>query len=158
MRRGDQRDNGRGARQGSCGAGSAAALSAGRIFGTGSIAYSLGDPHVRRIWRAAAHGSGGRLGDEGLALQRLARGEGNRLLRTAQDPLEFRDEMEPECTLDLVESVLLLIGRMLHDLCASLGRRSLATNEIHLRLKLERAPDYTAILRLPVPMLDASVF
>jgi protein ImuB len=103
-------------------------------------------------------GVAGRLGDEGLALQRLARGEGNRLLRTTQDPLEFRDEMEPECTLDLVESVLLLVGRMLNDLCASLARHSLATNELDLRLKLEQASDYTAVLRLPVPMLDSKVF
>jgi len=103
-------------------------------------------------------GIAGRLGEEGLALQRLARGEGNRLLRTAKEPLEFREEMEPECTLDLVESVLLLVGRMLSDLCASLFQHSLATNEIRLRLKLENAPDYAAILRLPVPMLDSKVF
>jgi protein ImuB len=103
-------------------------------------------------------GVAGRLGDEGLALQRLARGEGNRLLRTTHDPLEFRDEMEPECTLDLVESVLLLVGRMLNDLCASLVRHALATNELHLRLKLEQSVDYTAVLRLPVPMLDSKIF
>lgn len=103
-------------------------------------------------------GVAARLGDEGLALQRLARGEGNRLLRTTQDPLEFRAETEPECTLDLVEPVLLIAGRMLNDLCESLRGHSLATNEIRLQLKLERASDYTAILRLPVPMLDAKVF
>jgi protein ImuB len=34
----------------------------------------------------------------------------------------------------------------------------LAANEIRLRLKLERAPDHTATLCLPVPMLDAQVF
>ncbi len=131
------------------------------LGGSSELASSLTLWGIRTFGEFAAlppMGVAGRLGDEGLALQRLVRGEGNRLLRTSQDPLEFRDEMEPECTLDLVESLLLLVGRMLHDLCASLGRHSLATNEIHLRLKLERAPDYTAILRLPVPMLDSRVF
>jgi protein ImuB len=103
-------------------------------------------------------GVAARLGDEGVAMQRLARGEGDRLLKVAKDPLEFREEMEPECTLDLAESVLLLAGRMLNDICTRLSRQSLATNEIHLRLKLERATEYVMSLRLPVPMLDAKVF
>jgi len=103
-------------------------------------------------------GVAARLGDAGLALQRLACGETQRLLRVTKDAVAYREEIEPESTLDLVEQVLLLAGRMMNDLCAQLNRHSLAANEIHLRLKLERAPDYTAVLRLPVPMLDANVF
>jgi protein ImuB len=39
-----------------------------------------------------------------------------------------------------------------------LGARSLATNEIRLRLTLENAPEHLVVLRLPVPMLDAAAF
>ena len=103
-------------------------------------------------------GIAARLGDEGLAMQRLARGEGNRLLRLSKDPLEFFEEMEPASTLDLMEPLLLLLGRMLNEVCARLRAHSLATNEIRLKLKLERAPDYIATLNLPVPILDSQVF
>jgi protein ImuB len=103
-------------------------------------------------------GIAARLGDAGLAMQRLARGEGHRLLRLSKDPLEFFEEFEPESTLDLLEPVLLLLGRMMNDICARLRRHSLSANEIHLKLKLERAADHAATLCLPVPMLDAQVF
>jgi protein ImuB len=103
-------------------------------------------------------GIAARLGEEGLAMQRLARGQGERLLRLSKEPLGFFEEFEPESTLDLLEPVLLLLGRMLNDLCARLRAHSLAANEIRLRLKLERAPDHAATLCLPVPMLDAQVF
>ena len=130
------------------------------LGGSPELASSLTLWGIRTFGEFAAlppMGVAARMGDEGLALQRLARGAGNRLLQTAHPPLEFRDEMEPECTLDLAESVLLLVGRMLNDLCKSLARHALATNELHLRLKLERLDDYTAVLRLPVPMLDSNV-
>jgi protein ImuB len=103
-------------------------------------------------------GIAARLGDEAIAMQRLARGEGNRLLRLSKDPLEFFEEFEPESTLDLLEPVLLLLGRIMNDICARLRRHSLSANEIRLKLKLERAPDHAVTLCLPVPMLDAQVF
>lgn len=132
-----------------------------RLGGPAEFAATLDLWGLRTFGEFAAlppMGVAARLGDAGLAMQRLARGEGNRLLRVAKDAVTYREEMEPERTLDLVEQVLLLAGRMMNDLCAQLDRHSLAANEIHLRLKLERAPDYTAILHLPVPMLDAKVF
>ncbi len=104
-------------------------------------------------WGVAA-----RLGEEGVHMQRLARGEGHRLLRLRGEPLEFREEIEPESPLDLLEPLLFLLSRMLNDICERLRSHMLAANEIRLLLKLERAPDYTATLRLPVPMLDAKVF
>ena len=47
---------------------------------------------------------------------------------------------------------------LLNDVCGRLGARSLATNEIRLRLTLENAPEHAVLLRLPVPMLDAKAF
>jgi protein ImuB len=103
-------------------------------------------------------GIAARLGEEGIAMQRLACGQGDRLLQLSKEPLEFFEEFEPESTLDLLEPLLLLLGRMLNDQCARLRAHSLAVNEIRLRLKLERAPDHAVTLCLPVPMLDAQVF
>jgi protein ImuB len=110
-----------------------------------------------------ALGVAARLGDEGLAMQRLARGEGNRLLRVAKESLEFFEEFEPEATLDLMEPLLLIVGRMLNDLCAKIDAHSLCVNQILLRLKMERLEgkqleDYLLELNLPVPMLNAQVF
>ncbi len=103
-------------------------------------------------------GVAARLGDQGIAMQRLARGEGHRVLRTPTDPLEFVEELEPEATLDLMEPLLLLIGRMLNDVCARIAAHSLAADQLRLKLKLERAADYHLTLDFPVPMIDVQVF
>jgi protein ImuB len=103
-------------------------------------------------------GIAARLGDEGLSLRRLARGEGDRLLRLSDPPLEFQEELELDDPVELLEPLLFLLSQVLHMLCARLSAHSLAANEIHLLLNLERAPEHAAILRLPVPMLDAKVF
>jgi protein ImuB len=99
-----------------------------------------------------------RLGDEGVELQRLARGEGYRQLRPMEDPLEFEADMELEYPLESLEQLAFILARLLGDVCGRLGTRSLATNEIRLRLKLENAPEHTTSLRLPVPMLDQKAF
>ncbi len=103
-------------------------------------------------------GVAARLGEEGVHLQRLARGEGYRQLQPIVDPLEFEDEMELEYPVDLIEPLSFILARMLNNVCGRLGARSLATNEIRVRLALENAPEHSVILRLPVPMLDAKAF
>jgi protein ImuB len=107
-------------------------------------------------------GVSARLGEEGLAMQRLARGQGNRLLRVEKESVEFFEEFEPESSLDLMEPLLLLAGRMLNDLCSRVTSHSLGVNQIHLRLKMERVEqrpvDYELMLDLPVPMCNAKVF
>jgi len=131
------------------------------LGGSSEFARTLDTWGIRTFGEFAALpplGIAARLGEEGIAMQRLARGQGDRLLRLSKEPLEFFEEFEPESTLDLLEPVLLLLGRMLNDLCARLRGHSLAVNEIRLKLKLERAPDHAATLCLPVPMLDAQVF
>jgi protein ImuB len=103
-------------------------------------------------------GVAARLGDTGIELQRLARGEGYRLLRPIEDPLEFEAEMDLEYPVDLLEQLAFILARLLGEVCERLGARSLATNEIRLRLRLENAPEHTVVLRLPVPMLDQKAF
>jgi protein ImuB len=103
-------------------------------------------------------GVAARLGDEGVALQRLARGEGYRRLLPIDDPLQFEDEIELDYPVELLEPLSFILARLLNDLCGRLSARSLATNEIRLRLTLENAPDHEAALRLPVPMRDPKAF
>ncbi len=103
-------------------------------------------------------GVAARLGQEGIELQRLARGEGYRRLRLLEDALCFEDEIELDDPVDLLEPLSFLLARLLNDLCARLRARSLATTQIRLRLTLEMAPPHEAILRLPVPMRDPPAF
>jgi protein ImuB len=103
-------------------------------------------------------GVAARLGDEGMELWRLARGEGSRQLRPLVPPLEFQQEMELDYPVELLEPLSFVLARLLNEICSRLGARSLATNEIRLRLTLENAPEHEALLKLPVPMLDAKAF
>jgi protein ImuB len=103
-------------------------------------------------------GVAARIGEEGVNLQRLARGEGYRQLRPMEDPLEFEAEMDLEDAVETIEPLAFIVSRLLHEVCGRLGARSLATNELRLRLALENAPEHEVPLRLPVPMLDTKAF
>jgi protein ImuB len=103
-------------------------------------------------------GVAARLGDEGVLLQRLSRGEGYRQLRPVEDPLEFEEELELDDPVELIEPLAFILSRLLNEVCGRLAARSLATNEIRLRLQLENAPEHIVLLRLPVPMLDTKAF
>ncbi len=103
-------------------------------------------------------GVAARIGDEGINLQRLSRGEGYRQLRPIVDPIEFEEEWEFDDPVELIEPLSFILARLLTDVCGRLEARSLATNEIRLRLTLEQTPEHVVSLRLPVPMLDTKAF
>src|ERR1019366_347116 len=103
-------------------------------------------------------GVAARLGDEGTHLQHLARGEASRQLRPLEDPLLFEASFELDYPVELIEPLCFVLSRMLGEVCGPLNARALATNQITLRLTLESAPEHTARLRLPVPMLDSAAF
>ena len=103
-------------------------------------------------------GVAARLGEEGVQLQHLARGEGHRQLRPIVDPLEFEEEMELDDPVESIEALSFILSRLLNEVCARLAGRALATNEIRLRLTLENAPAHLTALKLPVPMLDVKAF
>ena len=115
-----------------------------------------------------------RLGAEGVRLQKLANGETTRELLLAESALEFREALELEYPVELIEPLAFLLGRMLEQLCARLAARALSTNELRLKLQLEhRAGDETTVgtdeldsatkfferrLTLPFAMNDARLF
>jgi protein ImuB len=110
-----------------------------------------------------------RLGQEGLRLQRLARGAALRTLVPVEEPMRFEEAIELEHSITLLEPLAFLLNRLLEQICARLGSRALSTQELRLTLELENFsarhpqskisnPQFVRTLRLPLPMLDAKVF
>ena len=77
-----------------------------------------------------------RLGQEGLHLQKLARGSATRTLVPVETPPVFEEAIELEHPIVLLEPLAFLLNRMLEQLCARLGSRALATQELRLTLEL----------------------
>jgi protein ImuB len=108
-----------------------------------------------------------RLGQQGIRLQELARGATSRTLRLLELAPVFADCVELEHPIVLLEPLAFLLNRMLEQVCARLGGRALAAQELRLKLELaqrhedcdpEQTSTFTRTLRLPLPMLDAKVF
>jgi len=108
-----------------------------------------------------------RLGQQGIRLQKLARGTASRNLRVLEPRLIFTESVELEYPIVLLEPLAFLLNRMLEQVCARLRERALAVQELHLNLELATTQSngcasstrtFTRTLRLPTPMLDAKVF
>jgi protein ImuB len=82
-----------------------------------------------------------RLGQHGVMLQKLARGEGIRQLAPATPPLRFEEALELEHPIENLESLAFALSGMLEQLCVRLESRALATNQMRLRLELEDIAD-----------------
>jgi protein ImuB len=112
-----------------------------------------------------------RLGQAGLHLQRLARGEVTGVLVPTDAPLRFEESLELEDPVEDLESLVFILNRLLEQLAARLMSRSLATDELTLRLQLDvhqdrdtrkehrrEIPDcWVRTLSLPVSMQDTKV-
>ncbi len=107
-----------------------------------------------------------RLGQDGLQLQKVARGESVRPLSPAEETQDFVETFEFEDPVENLESLTFILNRLLQQLCARLGARSLATNELRLRLelatweKIASRPEkelYERSWKLPLPIQDAKV-
>jgi protein ImuB len=107
-----------------------------------------------------------RLGQAGLRLQQLARGTASRTLVPVEAPPVFEEAIELEHPIVLLEPLAFLLHRLLEQICARLGSRALATQELRLTLELENFSPFhqqstikfVRTLRLPLPMLDSKVF
>jgi nucleotidyltransferase/DNA polymerase involved in DNA repair len=78
-----------------------------------------------------------RLGQEGVRLQELARGQSERSMVLAEPAVYFEEEMELEDALEELEPLSFLLGRLLDQLCARLSARSLAACAVRVRFELE---------------------
>lgn len=125
------------------------------------LAETLRSWGVRTLGELAALpdlGVAARLGDEGLRLLRLARGENRRPLKPVEAPVVYEESIALEHPLELLEPLLFLLARLTGELCARLLSRGLATNELRLRLRLENQAEHVVTIRLPVPMRDPATF
>jgi protein ImuB len=77
-----------------------------------------------------------RLGQEGLYLQALARGSATCTLVPIEEPVVFEEAIELEHPIVLLEPLAFLLNRLLEQICARLGARALATQELRLTLEL----------------------
>jgi protein ImuB len=116
-----------------------------------------------------------RLGQNGVLLHELARGARMRSLVLAEASLHFAEELELEDSVEELEPLSFLLGRLLDQLCARLEARALAVRAVHIRFELEpsfekdvqtlkdesrkkTAPkEFMKVLTLPVPMRDSKV-
>ena len=107
-----------------------------------------------------------RLGQDGLNLQKKARGMGMRNLIPCDPPLVFEEVIELEYPIVLLEPLAFVLNRMLEQLCARLQGRALAAQELQLELTLENGRSeqdpalthFQRTIRLPVPLLDPKTF
>lgn len=78
-----------------------------------------------------------RLGQQGVHLHELASGANNRSLVLAQTALYFEEEMALEDSVEDLEPLSFILGRLLDHLCARLNARALAVQSIRVRFELE---------------------
>jgi protein ImuB len=126
-----------------------------------------------------------RLGQEGLRLQNIARAETRRTLVPVEPAVEFTECFEFDDPVETLESLTFILNRLIQQVCARLTARSLATNELRLKLELGSiqhspfsiqpaqhpdrirrsvgqgegtAEDYERTWKLPLPVQDHKVF
>jgi protein ImuB len=116
-----------------------------------------------------------RLGQEGVRLHALACGAWVRALVRAEPKLRFEEEMELDDSIEELEPLSFLLGRLLDQLCARLEARALAVRAVHLWFALEPSfeaevqnkkdasrkktavKEYENVLTLPVAMRDSKI-
>jgi protein ImuB len=111
-----------------------------------------------------------RLGQPGLHFQRLARGATQRELKPAETPAAFRESMDLEEPIELLEPLGFILNRLLEQVTLRLREKSLATDHLQLELTLESHPEqqlrddsssatvcsqFQRTIKLPVPSQDA---
>lgn len=116
-----------------------------------------------------------RLGQEGVRLHSIARGANQRSLVVVAMANSFEEEMELDDSVEELEPLSFLLGRLLDQLCTRLTARALAASMIRVRFELEASFEkktalsqeiirqknpsgtYEQELRLPVPMRDSKM-
>jgi len=98
-----------------------------------------------------------RIGQEGLAWQRLARGEDAGPLVPTREDDPFEATAELEWPIEGLEPLSFVLGGLLDPLCQRLERRDRGAAVLHLHLRLVTKDTHTRSLQLPAPMRDAKV-
>ena len=95
-----------------------------------------------------------RLGEAGLHLRRMARGEDTEPFYPGIAELEFEERESLDWAVDSLESLAFILNTLLRRLCARLQTHGKATDSIGLILKLDDRSSYERRLQLAYPMKD----
>src|SRR5687768_4719441 len=98
-----------------------------------------------------------RLGPEGVAMQRLARGFDPRPLVPDPGVRRFVESCELEWPIDTLEPLSFVFARLLDPLAAALEQADRGAVAIHLALRLTDRTTHARVLQLPAPMRDPRV-
>ena len=111
-----------------------------------------------------------RLGQQGLRLQKLARGCTQRTLVPVAAVTKFEETIELEDAVELLDRLMFILNRMLERICARLESRALAATELRVALEITGYEDQSTeeqeasrsihqrTLQFPVPMQDSRTF
>jgi protein ImuB len=80
-----------------------------------------------------------RLGQEGVRLHALARGDGRRALSIAEPVYSFEEEIELDDAVEELDPLSFLLGRLLDQLCARLEARAQAATSLQILFDLQPA-------------------
>lgn len=92
-----------------------------------------------------------RLGQEAVLLQKMARGEDLFPFQACRPALRFEVSEELEWTLDSLEPLAFILGRLLERLCADLQSHGLATDFLQVLFKLDNHCSHERTLKLAFP-------
>ncbi|MPY88239.1 MAG: hypothetical protein GEU99_09970 [Luteitalea sp.] len=106
---------------------------------------------LARLPAAALHA---RLGQDGLALQALARGEDPRPLVVTRPAEIFEETCELEWPIEEIEPLSFVLARVLEPFCQRLERRDRGVAVLRLRLKLVTRTWHERAIELPAPLRD----
>jgi protein ImuB len=96
-----------------------------------------------------------RLGQDGVAWQRLARGEDPAPLVPSAPDERFEQALDLEWPIDGLEPLSFVLARLMEPLSAHLERRDRGAAVLHLRLHLVTREVHERSLQLPAPIRDA---
>ncbi len=100
---------------------------------------------------------GARLGEEGVALARRARGEDLQVFQPSPPRLRFEESVESEFAIGNLETLSFFLRTALDRLARRLRLRALAARELMIELTLETGRVFSREVKLAAPTLEVSV-
>ena len=98
-----------------------------------------------------------RLGQGGVELQRIARGQDSRPLVPEAEEERFEQTIALEWPVEGLEPLAFVLGRVLDPLCQHLDARDVAVGMLHVRLTLVTRETHERSLRFPAAVNDPKV-
>ncbi len=99
-----------------------------------------------------------RLGQEGKRLRQLARGELPHLFVPVETPFRLEERMELDAPVELLESLLFVVGVMLEQLILRAAARMLALATVTVELALEGGETHVRTVRPALPSNDRAMW